>query len=83
MVSEAAKDVYHDACFEMHDGRRLPVIVAVKADLIVIQTLAKQDLLPVDGISSELIAVYSVSEIGDDILSRLHGQGKLGVWSSR
>ncbi|KAJ9121035.1 hypothetical protein QFC24_005016 [Naganishia onofrii] len=75
MVSEAAKDVYHDASFEMHDGRRLPVIVAVKADLIVIQTLAKQDLLPVGGISSELIAVYSISEIGDDILSRLHGQG--------
>ncbi|KAJ9097806.1 hypothetical protein QFC19_006674 [Naganishia cerealis] len=59
----------------MHDGRRLPVVVAVKSDLLVIRTTAKQDILPVDGVSSELIAVYNISEISDDILSKLHGEG--------
>lgn len=80
MASEAAKNVYYDASFEMHDGRRLPVVVAVKADLIVIQTMAKQELLPFDGITSELIAVYSISEIGDDVLSRLNGPGTLACF---
>jgi hypothetical protein len=76
MVSEAPKTTYQDISFEMHDGRRLPVTVALKNDLLVLQTTAKQELLPFDGISSELVAVFDVSELGDEILSKLQGQGE-------
>jgi hypothetical protein len=76
MVSEAAKATYHDISFEMHDGRRLPVVVALKNDLLVLQTTAKQELLPFDGISSELVAVFDVSGLGDETLAKFHGQGE-------
>lgn len=77
MVSEGAKNTYQDISFEMHDGRRLPVVAAFNNDLLVIRTTAKQELLPFDGISSELIAVFNISEIGDNVLVRLQGQGEL------
>ena len=76
MVSEAAKVTQEEISFEVHDGRQLPVTVAFKNDILVIQTTTKQELLPFDGISSELVAVYNVGEISDDVLSRLRGQGE-------
>lgn len=76
MVSEAPKTTYQDISFEMHDGRRLPVTVALKNDLVVLRTTAKQELLPFEGISSELVAVFDVSELGDEILSKFQGQGE-------
>lgn len=76
MVSEAAKVTQEDISYEMDDGRQLPVTVAFKNDILVIQTTTKQELLPFDGISSELVAVYNVGEMSDDVLSRLRGQGE-------
>lgn len=76
MVSEAARVAYEDVSFEVHDGRRLPVVAAFKGDSLVIQTIAKQELLPFDGISCELIAVYNVADVSDEVLSRLRGPGK-------
>jgi hypothetical protein len=76
MVSEVARATYEDVSFEVHDGRRLPVVVAFKGDSLVIQTIAKQELLPFDGISCELVAVYNVTDVHDDVLSRLRGPGK-------
>jgi hypothetical protein len=76
MVSEVARATYEDVSFEVHDGRRLPVVVSFKGDSLVIQTIAKQELLPFDGISCELVAVYNVSDVNDEVLSRLRGPGK-------
>lgn len=76
MVSEAAKATQDDVSFEMHDGRQLPVSVAFKNDLLVIQTTAKQELLPFDGVPCELLAVYTITDIGDEVLSKLRGPGK-------
>lgn len=77
MISEATKTTYHDISFEIHDGRRLPVVASLKNGLLVLQTTSKQELLPFDGISSELIAVFDVSELGDETLAKFHGQSEL------